>query len=77
MELKEWFNPVFYWGLATAIGEIEPSFDRKSFYAAAIVDLENLELKQRLRRTTVTCHRFLPQKLPQIVADTFRDRPAL
>ena len=52
-ELKEWFNPEFYRGLATAIGKMEPSFDQTSFYAAAIVDLEKLELKQRLRRTTV------------------------
>ena len=74
-ELKEWFNPEFYRGLATAIGKIEPSFDRKSFYATAIADLEKLELKQRLRRTTVTCHRFLPQSYDKALRLLFEIAP--
>jgi 3-methyladenine DNA glycosylase AlkC len=74
-ELKEWFNPDFYRDLAAALGEIEPSFDRKAFYAAAIVDLEKLELKERLRRTAVTCHRHLPQDFSKALQLLFEIAP--
>ena len=58
--LKEWFNFDFYRDLAGALKKQYGDLDAESFYRDAVVDLDQLELKDRLQRTAETCRRHLP-----------------
>lgn len=60
-ELKNWFDRAFYEDLASSLREVHPTFDRTGFVAAAVDDLDTLELKQRMTRAAELCRQYLPQ----------------
>jgi 3-methyladenine DNA glycosylase AlkC len=59
--LKEMFNVAYYKRLAKVFSDVKPDFDGKRFVAAVTKDIEDLSLNQRLRNTSVTLRRFLPE----------------
>jgi 3-methyladenine DNA glycosylase AlkC len=66
--LKEWFDVAFYRGLAEQLARVEPSVDAELFYRQAVADLEERELKDRLRHTAELCRAHLPTDYRQAVA---------
>jgi 3-methyladenine DNA glycosylase AlkC len=52
MSMKNWFNPARYQTLADELAALAPGFDRRRFLRVALDGLEQLELMDRLRRTT-------------------------
>lgn len=65
--LKNWFGRDFYRGLAADLAEAYHRLDRRKFVRDATAGLEDLELKQRLRRTTETCRAHLPENFREAV----------
>jgi 3-methyladenine DNA glycosylase AlkC len=63
--LKELFSPAFYDEIGNVFAEIVPGFDKavfkKKIYSPGF---KKMELKERMRHTTVVLHEFLPAKFP-------------
>lgn len=70
--LKAMYNESFLNGLADKLGRAYPSFNRKEFVAAAMLEpWEALELKERMRRITLTLGDFLPPRYEDALAVLF------
>ncbi|WP_443946130.1 DNA alkylation repair protein [Pedobacter sp. AW1-32] len=72
--LKNLYSVVFYDKLSNALLEVLPDFDRQRFLAGIFSDeFPQMELKERMRHTTVVLHQFLPEdfsKAIQIIYQT-------
>ncbi len=77
MELKNWFNEQLYQDLADLITSAYPNFPAADFYKDVLENLENLTLKERLRQTTVTCHRYLPSDYRTAVQILYQIAPQI
>ena len=66
--LKNWFGRDFYRELAADLAAVYPKLDRRRFVRDATSNLEELELKQRLRRTTEVCRTHLPDDYREAIA---------
>ncbi|MEX1132483.1 MAG: DNA alkylation repair protein [Flavobacteriales bacterium] len=62
--LKEMFNKAYYLRLADAVQEVMPRFDTETFLRHVTKGLEQRELNARLRHTSETLGRFLPENFP-------------
>jgi len=61
MILKELYSPAFYNQLADNLKAVDKNFDKQAFLKEIFTpDFEQKELKERMRHTTLTLHRFLP-----------------
>lgn len=58
--LKDMFNAAFYRKVAKETAAVYPKFDGKRFLTLALAYLDDLNLLQRLRRTTESLHATLP-----------------
>ncbi|GMT42393.1 MAG: hypothetical protein IEMM0002_0804 [bacterium] len=56
-----YYGPEFFRKLAGELHSVYPRLKAESFYHAAIDGLDNLELKERMVRTSQTCKAFLPK----------------
>lgn len=64
--LKDLYNTTFYKQLSTCLAEAIPGFDKKKFLKQVDVPaLESMELKARMRHTTIVLHDFLSQDYPE------------
>ena len=54
------YNPSFFKQLSKNLHGVYPAINQKKFYAACVIDLDKLELKQRTTRTTDVCKAFFP-----------------
>lgn len=61
---KEWFNAELYTAIADEFATAEPKFDRKRFLQLVLDGLEERELMDRLRQTSVALQGSLPGKYP-------------
>lgn len=59
-ELKNWFNEDFFITFINRLYEAYPKFDTDTFLTDALAGLDELELMDRLRRTTHLMHEVLP-----------------
>jgi 3-methyladenine DNA glycosylase AlkC len=58
--LKELYSPKFYNTLSGAIGQIDNTFDKQKFISKIFTaGFQSMELKQRMRHTSVVLHEFL------------------
>jgi len=63
--LKEMFNPARYRQIARDVSAVYPAFDGKKFLKLALLDLDSLNLLQRLRRATESLGATLPPSYPK------------
>ncbi len=66
--LKEMFNKVYYLSLAKEIKSILKNFNDKGFLSDVLKGIENRELNARLRHTTVTLNKYLPNNYKESVS---------
>ena len=60
--LKNLYSSAFYDKLGIAVSKVYPLFNVAEFRSEIYSDeFENMELKERMRHTTVVLHKFLPQ----------------
>ena len=57
---KEWFDKTFYEGVASSLSEACPSFDRAGFLSVALTGLNQRELMDRLRQTSIAAQASIP-----------------
>jgi 3-methyladenine DNA glycosylase AlkC len=63
--LKELYSPTFYKGIAKVLSQAIPGFDKKKFISGIFTaGFEEMELKQRMRHTTIILHGFMPEEFP-------------
>ena len=60
VQMKEWFNEERYRWFADELAALSEGFDRQGFLAHVLTGIEQRELLQRLRATTVGLHRCMP-----------------
>jgi len=66
--LKDLYSRVFYNKLSAVLEKTIPSFDKQLFVNKIYSDgFEQMELKQRMRHTTVTLHDFMPSDYKKAV----------
>jgi 3-methyladenine DNA glycosylase AlkC len=66
--LKDLYSPAFYKNLANALSTVLPSFNKQRFISQIFSDeFSNMELKARMRHTSVVLHAFLPSDFKQTV----------
>lgn len=58
--LKEMYNAAFFQTLAASLHSAYPALSEESYIADCMEDLDSLELKDRLRRTTEVSRKHLP-----------------
>lgn len=59
--LKDLYSKTFYHRLCDSLEKVIPGFERKRFLKAIFVPaFEGMELKERMRHTTLVLHSFLP-----------------
>jgi 3-methyladenine DNA glycosylase AlkC len=76
--LKEMFNHAYYQSLGSAVKEVHPSFNIKSFLKDALMDLSARSLNERMRHTAHTLQHYLPddyRKSISILMDTVTSMP--
>ncbi len=66
--LKNWYNEAFYQQLTDDINHVYRRLDREGFYRRVTADLDEFELMERLRRTSIACREYLPQDYRRAVA---------
>lgn len=66
--LKEMFNIAYYKQFAEVISAVYPNFNSKHFIKDVIAKLEDRALNERLRHTSVTLARYLPENFEHSVA---------
>jgi 3-methyladenine DNA glycosylase AlkC len=59
--LKDMFNKKFYERLAVAFNKADKNFHPEKFIKDVITGIESLSLNQRMRNTSVTLQKYLPQ----------------
>ena len=75
----QFYNPAFYRKLSRQLSVIYPDMNANRFYQDCIKELDNLELKQRMTRTSEVCRKFLPDNYASALkvlyefADTLED----
>ncbi|EOR93011.1 HEAT domain containing protein [Arcticibacter svalbardensis MN12-7] len=66
--LKEIYSPVFYDRLAKVLENNIPSFNTNRFLSKVFISaFQNMELKERMRHTTLVLHEFMPESYPDAV----------
>ncbi len=75
--LKEWFNVQFYQELSQLISDAYPAFAAEQFCDDVMTGLEPMALKERLRHTTVTSHRYLPDNYREAVQILYQIAPKI
>lgn len=65
--LKEMFNKAYFEKLSTEFHKAYPQFDRKAFLNEMLINLENLSLNQRLRKTSQVLHSYLPKNYQETI----------
>jgi len=59
--LKEMFNKSYFEKLSTEFQKVYPRFDRKAFLNELLLNLEELSLNERMRKTSLVLHSYLPK----------------
>jgi 3-methyladenine DNA glycosylase AlkC len=60
--LKDIYSPSFFERFSEVLSKIIPSFSRQVFQEQIFTDeFQYMELKERMRHTTLVLHRFLPE----------------
>ncbi|MBK9286079.1 MAG: DNA alkylation repair protein [Sphingobacteriaceae bacterium] len=67
-ELKNWFNKNYFEELGLAIKSNFPEFKTKDFVKNVCEDLDELELNQRMRKTSVVLQEFVPKDLEKTIS---------
>lgn len=68
MNMKDWFNAARYRALADELSALAPGFDRRRFLRLTLDGLEERELMDRLRRTTLAFDEATPGDFRRKVA---------
>jgi len=69
MLLKDLYSQAFYDRLCNALMVTVPGFDQKKFIRNIYVtDFEQMELKQRMKHTTLVLHQFMPDDYSQTIS---------
>jgi 3-methyladenine DNA glycosylase AlkC len=82
--LKNMFNRAYYTHLSAQIALVHPEFDQRRFIAGNMAGLDELSLNERLKRTSLIMHDFLPSPfeaavrvLEQVIANCPRGYSSL
>lgn len=66
--LKNIYSPAFYKRLSEALKKSIPGFDRDTFISLINSNgFEDMELKARMRHTSIVLHHFMPKEFPKAV----------
>jgi 3-methyladenine DNA glycosylase AlkC len=67
--IKDIYSVSFYEKLGQAVAEVHPTFDKKKFIETIYEgDFTQKEWKERMKRTTVVLHQFMPQNFIEAVS---------
>lgn len=70
--LKDIYSPNFYESLTDSMHQLDASFNKNQFISQIYVEeFQQMELKQRMRHTTLVLHEFLPSDYPEAVRYLF------
>ncbi|WP_316788743.1 DNA alkylation repair protein [Pedobacter frigoris] len=75
--LKEMFNRAFYQHFAGVFADADRNFNTAEFLEDVTVKLDELELNGRLRNTSVTLRKYLPDNFEKAVDILYKAAPAL
>lgn len=75
--LKEMFNGAFYKNFAEAFAQVYTRFDKKSFINDVTTGLHDRSLNERLRHTSVTLKKYLPENYRRAVSIMKETAPLL
>ena len=76
--LKDIYSAAFYNKLSQALTQSLPDFNKAEFQALILTDqFLQMELKKRMRHTTLVLHQFMPARYPDAVDVIFRIITAL
>ncbi len=67
MELRDMFNIDYYNHLAKEFAKLEPGFPKDKFVDDVTINIENLSLNERMRQTSLTLKKYLPDNYAKAV----------